>query len=82
MELKVGDRVRIKAQPDWPASPGFQFEGAEGTVEKWVEYDAAMADFGDAVVCVRLEKVGSEGEAYTGSSLMFRVDDVEKQATT
>jgi hypothetical protein len=78
MGLNVGDRVRIKPQHDWPDPPGFRFEGAEGTVVKWVEYDAAMADFRDVVVCIHLEDLQGEGEVYVGSSLLFRVDDVEK----
>jgi acyl dehydratase len=72
-----GDRVRFKAQPDWPADPGFRFEGAEGTVIKWVEYEDAMADFSDVVVCVRIESAHGEGEAYIGSPLLFRPEDME-----
>lgn len=76
--LEVGERVRIRPLAGWPESPGFRFEGAEGTVEKWVEYDEAMTDFRDVVVCVRLEQVRGGAEAYAGSSLLFRVEDVER----
>ena len=74
----VGERVRIKAQPGWPSSPGYRFEGAEGMVVKWVEYDDAMVDFRDHVVCVRLESARGEGGTYVGSSLLFRLDDVQR----
>ncbi|OFW56667.1 MAG: hypothetical protein A2133_05975 [Actinobacteria bacterium RBG_16_64_13] len=75
---RVGDQVRIKAQPEWPTPPGFRFAGAEGTVIKWVEYDEAMAGFADSVVCVRLDRAHGEGQAYTGGSLLFRVEDVQR----
>jgi acyl dehydratase len=73
----VGDRVRLKAPRDWPADPCFRFEGAEGTVVKWVEYDEAMAVFCDVVVCVRIDSACGEGQAYVGSPLLFRPDDLE-----
>lgn len=75
-KLGIGDRVRIKAQPDWPVPPGYRFEGAEGTIVKWVEYEQAMTDFTDSVVCVRIDK--AESKVYVESSLIFRVEDVEK----
>lgn len=78
MTLQVGDRVRIKHKPDWPQPPGYAFAAAEGSVVKWVEYDAAMADFVDMVVCVRLESVPGEGEDYVGSTLMFLSDDLDR----
>ena len=62
---------------DWPAQPGFRFAGAEGTVEKWVEYDDAMADFRDVVVCVRIESAHGEGRDYIDSPLLFRPEDLE-----
>jgi len=75
---QIGDRVRVKTKAGWPAPPGYRFAGAEGTVVKWVEYDDAMADFCDTVACVRLESAFGEGEAYVGSSLLFRPDDLEQ----
>jgi acyl dehydratase len=75
--FQVGDRVRLKAPGDWPADPGFRFEGAEGTVVKLVEYDDAMAAFRDVVVCVRVESACGEGQPYVGSPLLFRPDDLE-----
>jgi hypothetical protein len=78
MRFETGERVRIKAPSDWPSPPGYRFAGAEGTVVKWVEYDAVMADFTEAVMCVRLERVPADAEAYAGDALVFRVEDVER----
>ena len=75
--FQLGSRVRFKAPMDWPAQPGFRFAGAEGTVEKWVEYDDAMADFRDVVVCVRIESAHGEGRDYIDSPLLFRPEDLE-----
>jgi hypothetical protein len=73
----VGERVRIRPRPEWPSPPGFRFAGAEGMVVKWVEYDDAMTDFRDVVVCVRLENASGEAGVYVGSTLLFRPEDVE-----
>jgi hypothetical protein len=78
MIMTIGDRVRIKAPSDWPSPPGYRFAGAEGTVCKWVDYDAAMAAYADGIVCVSLDKVPAAAEAYAGDALIFRAEDVEK----
>ncbi len=75
--FNVGDRVRIKPQPEWPTPPGFRFAGAEGVVVKWVHYDDAMVDFRDVIVCVQLQRAQEDGRAYIGGSLLFRPDDLE-----
>ena len=75
--FRVGAKVRLKDQPEWPTPPGFRFAGAEGTVVKWVDYDDAMVDFRHAVVCVQIESAHGEGQAYVGSPLLFRPEDVE-----
>ena len=75
--FQVGDRVRLKPRPDWPAPPGFRFAGAEGTVVKWVQYDEAMADFQDVVVCVHIDQAQGEAKPYVGGSLLFRPGDLE-----
>jgi hypothetical protein len=73
----VGDGVRLSAPREWPAELCSAFADAEGTVVKWVEYDDAMADFAGVVVCVRIDSACGEGEAYVGSPLLFRPDDLE-----
>jgi acyl dehydratase len=75
--FELGAKVRLRAPSDWPADPCFRFADAQGTVVKWVEYDDAMADFRDVVVCVRIDSACGEGEAYVGSPLLFRPDDLE-----
>ncbi len=75
--FRLGARVRLRAPDDWPADPRSRFEGAEGTVVNWVEYEDAMAAFLDVVVCVRIERARGEGEAYVGSPLLFRPEDLE-----
>jgi hypothetical protein len=75
--FQVGDRVRLKPRPDWPAPPGFRFAGAEGTVGKWVQYDEAMADFQDVVACVRIDQAQGEAKPYIGGSLLFPPGDLE-----
>lgn len=77
MDIKVGDRVRVKPQAGWPIPPGYRFEGAEGTVVKWVQYDDAMADFKDFVICLKMDTGKGEAAEYVGSTLLFRVQDVE-----
>jgi len=78
MSYQVGDRVRIKSPGDWPSPPGYRFAGAEGTVCKWVEYDAAMVAFAEGIVCVHLDSVPAAAAPYEGDALIFRAEDVEK----
>ena len=73
----IGDRVRLRAPQEWPAAVRSAFAGAEGTVSKWVDYDAAMVEFADVVVCVRIDNAFDDGEEYVGSPLLFRPDDLE-----
>ena len=76
-EIKIGDRVRIKGDKDWPSPPGFRLENAEGTVGKWVEYDDVMEGFEDFVY-VHLEKAEGEGKVYIGNNMLFLAKDLEK----
>lgn len=76
-ELKLGDRVRVKNQTDWPSPPGFRLANAEGTVVKWVEYDETMEEFQDYVY-VHLENAEGEGKVYIGNNMFFRAEDLEK----
>jgi len=45
VEVKLGDRVRIKDRANWPSPPGYLFANAEGTVIKWIEYEQVMEDY-------------------------------------
>ena len=76
-EIKLGDRVRIKGQKDWPSPPGYRLAYAEGTVGKWVEWDETMDDFQDFVF-VRLEKAEGEGKPYIGNEMFFKAEYLEK----
>ena len=77
-EFRVGDKVRIKAQKDWPSPPGFVFANAEGTVVKWLEYDKVLEGFEDFVY-VQIEKADGPAEVYvTSNPKFFRVEDLEK----
>jgi len=76
-KIKVGDKVRIKEQADWPAPPGYRLARAEGTVVKWVEYDEVMAEFANYVM-VQLEKAEGDGKVYIGNSFFFRAENLEK----
>jgi hypothetical protein len=76
-EIRVGDKVRIKDQKDWPSPPGFRLANAEGTVVKWVEYDEVMQGFEDCIY-VHIEKAEGEGEVYVGNNMAFLAADLEK----
>jgi len=75
--FEQGARVRVKSPSEWPSPPGFRFAGAVGTTTKWVQYDEAMRDFQDVVVCMRFEEAEGEAQQYVGSSLLFRPSDLE-----
>ena len=79
-EFKLGDRVRVKSQKDWPSPPGFRFANAEGTVVNWVEYEEVMAGFQDNIY-VHIEKAQGEGKVYIGNDMNFRAEDLEKIGT-
>lgn len=76
-QFKIGDKVRIKDQADWPKPPGFVFAGAEGTVAH-SDFDDVMEDYGH-LVFVKLEKVSNKAEAYKDVGLWFLTDQVAKQ---
>ena len=76
-KIKVGHKVRIRSKPDWVNPPGFRFGNAEGTVIRWSLDDALMENFKDFAY-IRVEKAEGDGKVYTGDTLMFRVEDLEK----
>ena len=77
-KFDVGDRVRIKNQPDWPTPPGFMFANAEGTVVN-SDFDELMGEFQPYLVFVRLDKVGKNAKQYKDIGLWFLSDVVEKR---
>lgn len=76
-EIKVGDKVRIKDQKNWPSPPGYRLAKAEGTVVKWVEYDEVTEEFKDFVY-VHLGKAEGEGKVYIGNNMFFKVEELER----
>lgn len=76
-KLKIGDRVRVKNRPEWPAPPGYRFADAEGVVVPWVAWTETMEDFGDYTM-VRLEKTGEGAREFIGKSEFFLTKYLEK----
>lgn len=77
--FNIGDKVRIKDQPDWPKPPGYRFAGAEGTVVA-SDFDELMGDFSPYMVCVKLEKAKDSAKEYVvDSGFWFLTDLVEKR---
>lgn len=78
-KFNIGDRVRIKNQPDWPTPPGYRFAGAEGTVVE-SDFDELMGEFLPHMVFVKLEKAGDDAKEYVvDSGFWFLTDYVEKR---
>jgi hypothetical protein len=75
--FKVGDRVIVNGRTEWPEPPGYQFAGAEGTVERWVLYKETLEGFSD-FVHVRIDKAEGRAAAYVGGSYCFRSEDLIK----
>ena len=76
-KFNIGDKVRIKDQPDWPNPPGFVFADAQGTVVHSY-FDELMEDY-EHLVFVRLDKVGDKAKVYKDVGLWFLTDQVEKR---
>ena len=76
-KLNIGDKVRIKAERDWPTPPGFVFANAEGTVIH-SDFDELMEEFEPHLVFIKLEKVGNNAKEYKDIGLWFRSEQVEK----
>lgn len=68
-DIKVGDRVRIKARPDWPMPTGYKLAETEGKVAEVIEEP-------EGYVTVLLDKdiTGIDTRVPLG----FRVEAVEK----
>jgi hypothetical protein len=78
-KLNIGDKVRIKNQPDWPTTPGYRFAGAEGTVIA-SDFDELMGEFLPHMVCVKLEKAGDNAKEYVvDAGFWFLTEYVEKR---
>lgn len=76
-QFKVGDKVKIKNQADWPNPPGFAFAGAEGTVAH-SDFDELMEKY-EHLVFVHLDKVSDKAKAYQNVGLWFLTDQVAKR---
>jgi hypothetical protein len=76
-KFNIGDKVRIKDQPDWPKPPGFVFADAQGTVVH-SDFDELMGDY-EHLVFVRLDRVGDKAKVYKDIGLWFLTDQVEKR---
>lgn len=78
-KFNIGDKVRIKNQPEWPTPPGYRFAGAEGTVVA-SDFDELMGEFQPYMVFVKLEKAGDMAKEYVvDSGFWFLTDIVEKK---
>ena len=77
-KFNIGDKVRIKNQPDWPTPPGYRFAGAEGTVVV-SDFDELMGEFLPYMVCIKLEKADNAKEYVVDSGFWFPTDFVEKK---
>jgi hypothetical protein len=78
-KFNIGDKVRIKNQPDWPTPPGYRFNGAEGTVVA-SDFDELMGEFQQHMVFVKLEKAGELAREYVvDNGFWFLTDIVEKK---
>ena len=70
-KFNVGDRVKVNATPDyWPDCTGFQLLGAEGTVECWVDWPAAMDPYNEYIY-VNVDKADGESKVYEGVKMLF-----------
>lgn len=77
--FNIGDKVKIKNQPNWPTTPGYRFADAEGTVIA-SDFDELMGDFLPHMVCVKLEKAGANAKAYVvNTGFWFLTEYVEKR---
>lgn len=77
MLFKPGDRVIVNKRVDWPEPPGYQFGGAEGVVEPWVQFTDTLEGFSE-LIYVRLDKAEGRAAPYVGSAFFFRADDLTK----
>ena len=69
IDIKVGDRVRIKDRPDWPMPTGYKLANAEGQVVEVIEVP-------EGYVTVKLDKELTGID--TRIPLGFRVETLEK----
>jgi hypothetical protein len=72
-----GDKVIINGRAEWPQPPGYQFTGAEGMVERWVQYAEPLEGFSEFIL-VRLQKAEGRAAPYVGGGFFFRADDLTK----
>lgn len=77
-KFNVGDKVRIKAKPDfWPECTEFLLQGAEATVGCWVDWPEAMDPY-DEYVYVKMDKIEGKGKIYEGAFMLFHDHTLEK----
>lgn len=74
--IKVGDRVRLRKATQYPC-PGYVFGDAEGTVNKWLEWEELMEGFEDYVY-VKLDKTAPGAEEFINKGEFFLLSEVEK----
>ena len=67
-DIKRGDKIRVKDRKDWPSPPGYKLANSEGDVTQVMEKEG--------FVVMHLRKTNSDIDL--GSTLMFRLDQVEK----
>jgi hypothetical protein len=77
MELKPGERVRVKNRPDWPSPPGFRLVNSEGIVVRIWEKDIpdGPKEF-EEYIEIKLEK--ADVDINLAHTYTFRLENLKK----
>jgi len=78
-KFKVGDKVVVSKPKDWPNEVEFKLDGAEGTVQIWVDWPEVMDPYAEYVQ-VGIEKTPKAGKLYEGANLIFNEKHLKKAA--
>jgi len=76
-KFKSGDKVKIQTPKYWNSSPPYRLADAEGTVDKWIDWDEIMSPFDDYVF-VKIDKAEGDGSPYIGTSMYFHEENLKK----
>ena len=76
-KLKIGDKVKVNKPADWPDASEYTLEGAEGTVDIWVDWPDAMDPY-EEYINVIISKAGDKAKIYEGAKLIFHEDNLAK----
>jgi len=76
-KFKIGDKVKISTQEEWPDCTKFLLAGAEGTVGQWVDWPEAMDPYNEYIY-VMVDKAQGEGKVYEGVNMIFHESTLKK----